>query len=86
MATAIDGTTPYLVIPNNYRASTLTITVNATWTSISNVTGEKTATIKDVLKDTKYLKIWEPGYSYLFTLKLSGDALDVNTKKWAEQM
>ena len=37
MATAIDGTTPYLVIPNDYRASTLTITVNATWTSISKV-------------------------------------------------
>ena len=90
MATAIDGTTPYLVIPNNYRESTLTITVNATWTSISNVTGEKTATIKDVEKiigeDTKYLKIWEPGYSYLFTLTLSGDALVVNTSKWAEQM
>lgn len=90
MATAIDGTTPYLVIPNNYRESTLTITVNATWTSISNVTGEKTATIKDVSKiigeDTKYLKIWEPGYSYLFTLTLSGDILVVNTSKWAEQM
>ena len=89
MATAIDGATPYLVIPNDYRATTLTITVNATWTSISNVTGEKVATIKDVSKevggDTKYLKIWEPGYSYLFTLTLSGDALEVNTKKWAEQ-
>ena len=89
MATAIDGATPYLVIPNDYRATTLTITVNATWTSISNVTGEKVATIKDVSKevggDTKYLKIWEPGYSYLFTLTLSGDALEVNTEKWVEQ-
>jgi len=89
MATAIDGTTPYLVIPNNYRATTLTITVNATWTGISNITVDKTATINDVSKtigeETKYLKIWEPGYSYLFTLKLSGDILKVDINKFTEQ-
>ena len=85
MATAIDGTTPYLVIPNNYRATTLTITVNATWTGISNITVDKVATIKDVEKEGKYLKIWEPGYSYLFTLKLSGDILKVDINKFTEQ-
>lgn len=78
MATAIDGTTPYLVIPNTYTAGTVTITVNATWTSISGVTTNKTATNKNQLT-------WQPGYSYLFTLTLSGDVLEVNTEKWAEQ-
>ena len=79
MATAIDGTTPYLVIPNTYAIGAVTITVNATWTSISGVTTNKTATNKAALT-------WNPGYSYLFTLTLSGDALVVNTEKWAEQM
>lgn len=88
-ATAIDGTTPYLVIPKDYSETTLTITVNATWTSISNVTGEKVATIKDVTKTVggqeKSLKIWEAGYYYLFTLTLSGEALTINTEKYTEQ-
>ncbi len=78
MATAIDGTTPYLVIPNTYAIGAVTITVNATWTSISGVTTNKTATNNKTLT-------WQPGYSYLFTLTLSGDALVVNTEKWAEQ-
>lgn len=77
-ATAIDGATPYLVIPNTYAIGAVTITVNATWTSISGVTTNKTATNKAALT-------WNPGYSYLFTLTLSGDALVVNTEKWAEQ-
>lgn len=77
-ATAIDGATPYLVIPNTYAIGAVTITVNATWTSISGVTTDKTAT-------NKYELTWQPGYSYLFTLTLSGDALEVNTEKWAEQ-
>ena len=79
MATAIDSTTPYLVIPNTYAIGAVTITVNATWTSISGVTTPKTATNKEILT-------WQPGYSYLFTLTLSGDILVVNTSKWAEQM
>ena len=79
MATAIDSTTPYLVIPNTYAIGAVTITVNATWTSISGVTTNKTATNNKTLT-------WQPGYSYLFTLTLSGDALVVNTSKWAEQM
>ena len=79
MATAIDGTTPYLVIPNTYAIGAVTITVNATWTSISGVTTNKTATNKAALT-------WQPGYSYLFTLTLSDNALVVNTSKWAEQM
>lgn len=79
MATAIDGTTPYLVIPNTYAIGAVTITVNATWTSFSGVTTNKTAT-------NKYQLTWQPRYSYLFTLTLSGDALVVNTSKWAEQM
>ena len=78
VATAINGTTPYLVIPNTYAAGAITITVNATWTSLSNITVNKTATNKDALT-------WEPGYSYLFTLKLSGDILKVDINKFTEQ-
>ena len=77
-ATAIDGTTPYLVIPNTYAAGAITITVNATWTGISNATVNKTATNNKTIT-------WEPGYSYLFTLKLSGDILIVDTEKFTEQ-
>jgi len=77
-ATAINGTTPYLVIPNTYAIGAVTITVNATWTSISGVTTNKTAT-------NKYELIWQPGYSYLFTLKLSGDILKVDINKFTEQ-
>ena len=77
-ATAIDGTTPYLVIPNTYAAGAITITVNATWTGISNTTVNKTATNNKTIT-------WEPGYSYLFSLKLSGDILIVDTEKFTEQ-
>jgi len=77
-ATAIKGTTPYLVIPNTYAAEAITITVNATWTGISSTTVNKTATNKNTLT-------WEPGYSYLFTLKLSGDILKVDINKFTEQ-
>lgn len=78
VATEIDGTTPYLIIPNTYAAGAITITVNATWTGISNTTVNKTATNKNTLT-------WQPGYSYLFTLKLSGDILIVDTEKFTEQ-
>ena len=77
-ATTIDGDTPYLVIPNTYDAGDVTITVNATWTGISSTTVNKTATNKNTLT-------WQPGYSYLFTLKLSGDILIVDTEKFTEQ-
>ena len=78
IATAIDSTTPYLVIPNTYAIGAVTITVNATWTSISGVTTNKTATNNKTLT-------WQPGYSYLFTLKLSGDILKVDINKFTEQ-
>ena len=78
VATEIDGTTSYLIIPNTYAAGAITITVNATWTGISNTTVNKTATNKNTLT-------WQPGYSYLFTLKLSGDILIVDTEKFTEQ-
>lgn len=78
VATEIDGTTPYLIIPNTYAAGAITITVNATWTGISNTTVNKTATNKNTLT-------WQPGYSYLFTLKLSGDILIVDTEKFTAQ-
>lgn len=78
VATAINGTTPYLVIPNTYAVGAITITVNATWTGISSTTVNKTATNKNTLT-------WEPGYSYLFTLKLSGDILKVDINKFTEQ-
>ena len=77
-ATAINGTTPYLVIPNTYAVDAITITVNATWTGISNTTVNKTATNNKTIT-------WEPGYSYLFSLTLSGDILIVDTEKFTEQ-
>jgi hypothetical protein len=73
-----DGTTSYLVIPNTYTAGAIGITVNATWTSLSNITVNKTATNKNALT-------WQPGYSYTFTLSLSGDILKVDIKKFTEQ-
>lgn len=74
---------PYLVIPNDYSATKMRISVNATWTnSLSTMTLTKTATVQDVTKDGKKLMNWEPGYTYLFTLTLSGDALVVDTNKY----
>lgn len=78
VATEIDGTTPYLIIPNTYAAGAITITVNATWTGISSTTVNKTATNNKTIT-------WEPGYSYLFSLTLSGDILIVDTEKFTEQ-
>ena len=73
---------PYLVIPNDYSATKMRISVNATWaSSISSKTETKTATLQDVEKDGNKLMHWEAGYSYLFTLKLT-DQLDVNTAKY----
>ena len=58
------------------------ISVNATWaSSLSTTTMTKTATVQNVEKDGKKLMNWEPGYAYLFTLKLT-DQLDVNTAKY----
>ena len=74
--------TPYLVIPNDYSATKMRISVNATWTSsLSTTTLTKTATVQNVEKDEKKLMNWEAGYSYLFTLKLT-DKLEVNTAKY----
>jgi hypothetical protein len=73
---------PYLVIPNDYSATKMRISVNATWaSSISSKTETKTATVQNVEKDGNKLMHWEAGYSYLFTLKLT-DQLDVNTAKY----
>ena len=73
---------PYLVIPNDYSATKMRISVNATWaSSISSKTETKTATVQNVEKDDNKLMHWEAGYSYLFTLKLT-DQLDVNTAKY----
>ena len=59
------------------------ISVNATWTnSLSTKTLTKTATVQNVTKGGKKLMQWEPGYSYQFTLNLSGEVLDVNTSKY----
>ena len=73
-----DGTTSYLVIPNTYAAGAIGIAVNATWTSLSNITVNKTATNNAELT-------WQPGYSYTFTLSLSGDILKVEINKFTEQ-
>lgn len=73
---------PYLVIPNDYSATKMRISVNATWaSSISSKNETKTATVQNVEKDGNKLMHWEAGYSYLFTLKLT-DQLDVNTAKY----
>lgn len=74
---------PYLVIPNDYSATKMRISVNATWTnSLSTKTLTKTTTVQNVTKGGKKLMQWEPGYSYQFTLNLSGEVLDVNTSKY----
>lgn len=79
--------TPFLVIPNNYNATTFTITVDATWTKWNKVEHViKTATINQQNTAGKDLMVWEAGYSYLFTLTFTPDILVVNTEKWAEQM
>lgn len=67
-------TTPFLVIPNNYGSTTLT--VNGTWTDWSNVT-------KDVSADVDFK--WQPGYIYTYTLTLTKYALIVDTAKFTEQ-
>lgn len=73
---------PYLVIPNDYSATNMRISVNATWTySLSTVTTTKTATVQNVEKDDNRLMHWEAGYSYLFSLKLT-DQLEVNTARY----
>lgn len=78
---------PYLVIPHDYSATNMKITVDATWTKWNKVEHViKTATIEDVTKGTDKLMNWEAGYSYLFTLTFTPDILVVNTEKWAEQM
>jgi hypothetical protein len=78
--------TPFLVIPNNYNATTFTITVDATWTKWNKVEHViKTATINQQNTAGKDLMVWEAGYSYLFTLKLSGDILKVDINKFTEQ-
>jgi hypothetical protein len=79
--------TPFLVIPNNYNATTFTITVDATWTKWNKVEHViKTATINKKNTAKEDLMNWEAGYSYLFTLTFTPDILVVNTEKWAEQM
>ena len=73
---------PYLVIPYDYSATNMRISVNATWTySHSTVTTTKTATVQNVEKDDNRLMHWEAGYSYLFSLKLT-DQLEVNTARY----
>ena len=79
--------TPFLVIPNDYNATTFTITVDATWTKWNKVEHViKTATINKKNTAKEDLMNWEAGYSYLFTLTFTPDILVVNTSKWAEQM
>ena len=67
-------TTPFLVIPNNYGSTTLT--VNGTWTDWSNVT-------KDVTADVAFN--WQPGYIYTYTLTLTKYVLKVDIEKFTEQ-
>ena len=66
--------TSYLVIPNDY--GTKTLTVNATWSSLSNVTKDVSANV-DIN--------WAVGTSYTYILTLSEYALKVDTDKYTEQ-
>lgn len=78
---------PYLVIPHDYSATNMKITVDATWTKWNKVEHViKTATINKKNTANEDLMVWEAGYSYLFTLTFTPDILVVNTEKWAEQM
>ena len=67
-------TTPFVVIPYNYRSKTLT--VNATWDDWSNVTVNVTANV-----DFN----WEPGKIYTYNLTLAKYILIVDTQKYTEQ-
>ena len=73
---------PLLVIPKDYSGTTFTITVNATWTNLSNVTLNKSATIKAKNKSGETLMNWEAGYSYQFELEFTPEALVLNTSKY----
>ena len=64
----------YLVIPYNYGSKTLT--ANATWSDWSTAT-------KDVSASVAFN--WEAGYSYIYTLTLSKEALIVDVNKYTEQ-
>ena len=77
--------TPFLVIPNDYNATTFTITVDATYNNISKVEHViGTATINKQNTDGEDLMVWEAGYSYTFRLTLSPERLEVSYK-WTEQ-
>lgn len=70
------GDTPYLVLPQTFD-SNLTFTVNATWTSWSNVTKNVSTTVA--------VGTWAPGTSYTYTFNLKGEVLIVDTQKYTEQ-
>ena len=73
---------PLLVIPKDYSGTTFTITVNATWTNLSNVTLNKSATINATNTSGETLMNWEAGYSYQFELEFTPEALVLNTSKY----
>ena len=68
--------TPYLVLPQTFAAN-LTFTVNATWSSWSNVTKNLSTTVN--------VGTWAPGTSYTYTFNLKGEALIVDATKYTEQ-
>ncbi len=77
--------TPFLVIPNDYNATTFTITVDATYNNISKVEHViRTATIHEKNTAEEDLMKWEAGYSYTFRLTLTPEVLEISYK-WAEQ-
>lgn len=67
-------TTPFMVIPKNYR--TMTLTVNGTWDDWSAVT-------KDISTDIDIN--WQPGYIYTYNLTVTKYALTVDIQKYTEQ-
>lgn len=74
--TPATGDTPYLVLPQTFD-SNLTFTVNATWSSWSNVTKNVSASVD--------VGSWAAGTSYTYTFTLKEDALIVDTSKFTEQ-
>lgn len=72
--TSSTETDPFIVIPNDYGAKTLT--VNGTWDDWSNVTHDISTNV-DIN--------WEPGYIYTYNLTVTKYALKVDVAKYTEQ-
>lgn len=73
--TSSTETLPYMVVPNNYGAKTLT--VNGTWDDWTD------SVTKDIEAEVSFN--WEPGYIYTYNLTVTKYALKVDVSKYTEQ-